>query len=472
MKVAVAGASGFVGKALISELVKDHSLVALSRSAKNSENSNIEWRSCDLFSLLDAEKALEGIDVAIYLVHSMRPSAHLTQGTFDDFDLIVADNFVRAANKCGVKQIIYLGGMRPDQTENLSRHLRSRWEVEEVFRDSSTPSTVLRAPIILGAEGSSFHIMARIVERLPVMVTPAWTRTLSQPIALKDVVASIKFCVGNEDTFNHEYDLGGPEAVSYAQMMRKIAEVRGVKRRLFPFPLLSPQLSTLWVCLVTGAPKELVKPLIVSLKSPLLVRPERALTIPGHKYLNLHEAVTEALKGYDDKKSPLAFQGSPSGPHVVRSVQRLPLPNYITAEDVAHAYLKFLPTTQPFFLRVEVAGNWIYFAWRFPYVRLMILEYSPERSWVHRQLFYVRGGLLAQKTVRGRLEFREIIGGKAVIAAIHDFKPRLPWYIYRWSQALFHLWVMKQFGKYLSQQKEVAARTVSYKDQDRLDHHP
>ncbi|UOF00675.1 NAD(P)H-binding protein [Bdellovibrio reynosensis] len=451
MKVAIAGASGFVGKALILELQKDHSLVALSRSSKKTDSPQLEWRACDLFSLLDAEKALVGVDVAIYLVHSMRPSAHLTQGTFDDFDLIVADNFVRAAIKCGVKQIIYLGGLRPEDTKDLSLHLRSRLEVEDVFRNSGIPFTILRAPIILGAEGSSFHIMARLVERLPVMVTPAWTRTLSQPVSLKDVVASISYCIGNEETYSKTYDLGGPEIVSYSEVMLKIAKRMGLERKLLPFPFVTPRISTLWVCLITGAPSALVKPLIVGLKAPLLVSAEWELKIPNHKYLSIDEAVDEALKEYSGKKSPLAFQGSPSGPHVVRSVQRIPLPNGIHAEQVAHAYLEFLPRTQPFFLRVEVAGNWIYFSWRFPYVRLLILEYSPERSWLNRQLFYVRGGLLALTTERGRLEFREILGGKAVIAAIHDFKPRMPWYIYRWSQALFHLWVMKQFGKYLSQ---------------------
>ena len=417
---------------------------------------NLEWRACDLFSMLDAEKALAGADVAVYLVHSMRPSAQLSQGTFDDFDLIVADNFVRAAQKAGVKQIIYLGGMRPQDDTPISDHLRSRWEVEQVFRKSSIASTILRSAIILGAQGSSFHIMTRLVQRLPMMLCPSWTNTQSHPIALSDVVKSIEYCVGNLQTYNQVYEIGGPRAVSYVEVMQKIADRLHLKRKLITIPYLTPKLSTLWVCLVTGAPPELIKPLIEGLKTSLLIRPHRQLVIPGYSFKDIDEALDEALKDYDGKESPLAFQSSPAGKRVVRSVQRLNVPRYVSAEEAALAYLEYLPKTQPGFLKVDVNGKWIYFCWRFPLVRLLVLEYSSERSSTDRQLFYVRGGLLSRKTTRGRLEFREILGGEAIIAAIHDFQPRMPWYLYRWTQALFHLWVMKQFGKFLVRKKMVA----------------
>jgi uncharacterized protein YbjT (DUF2867 family) len=379
----------------------------------------------------------------------MRPSAHLAQGTFDDFDLIVADNFVRAAEKCGVKQILYLGGLKPDNSEELSHHLRSRAEIEEVFLQSAIPATVLRAALVLGGEGSSFHIMTRLVQRLPVMMCPVWAQTLSQPVALKDVIKCLVYCIANPETFQKVYDIGGPEKITYIEMMMKTAELLGLSRHALPLPVLTRQLSTMWVCLVTGAPGALVRPLVSSLSSPLIVNPARTLHIPNYQFANIDEALKEALAHYDPRQKPLAFQGSPSASYVVRSVQRLPLPPGKTAEDVARAYMDFLSKIRPGFLKVEVKGSWIYFAWRVPYLRLLILEYAPDRSWSHRQLFYVRGGLLAKKTKRGRLEFREVLGGTAVIAAIHDFEPRLPWYIYRWTQALVHLWVMRRFGQYL-----------------------
>ncbi|WP_157865736.1 NAD(P)H-binding protein [Bdellovibrio bacteriovorus] len=453
MKVAIAGASGFVGKALIKELQGHHEVVALSRSSKKDSGDGIEWRSCDLFSLLDAEKALQGCDVAVYLVHSMRPSAQLTQGTFEDFDLIVADNFVRAAETCGVKRIFYLGGMCPENSQEMSRHLRSRLEVEGIFKTSRILATILRAAVILGPEGSSFHIMTRLVERLPVMVCPKWTSTLSQPVALRDVVRSLRYCIETAETQNHIYDIGGPDVISYLDMMKMIARMQGLKRKLLPIPFLSPNLSTLWVCLVTGAPKALVAPLVEGLRSTLLVSDKRRLEIPGYRFMPVAEALEEALSEFTEKKTPLAFQKSPLGSYEVRSVQRLLIPEGVTADEVAHAYMEFLPSMRPGLMKVEVSGRWVNFCWSFPYVRLLILEYSPERSWSHRQLFYVRGGLLAQKTVRGRLEFRETLGGKAVIAAIHEFKPRMPWFLYRWTQALFHIWVMRQFGLYLNRPK-------------------
>lgn len=459
MKVVVAGASGFIGKALIKELSAHHKVIALSRSQKSQSQQEqvIEWRSCDLFSLLDAEKSLAGADVAIYLVHSMRPNAHLTQGSFADFDLIVADNFVRAAKKNNIKHIIYLGGLCPETARKQSLHLQSRHEVEEVVKDSGIPYTILRAALILGSEGSSFHIMTRLVERLPVMLCPTWSQTLSQPVALQDVVKSLIYCIDNPDCMNQVFDLGGETILSYRDMMMTLSEILGKRRTLIPVPFMSPGWSSLWVSLITGAPRDLVDPLIEGLKTNLVARPEKRLKIPGHQFLSVYEALKIAIASYDHSKKPHAFKVA-HGLHEARSVQRLPLPPGWNANDIAKSYMEFLPKLHSGLVKVEVQTPWVYFSNRLPYLRLLVLQYSPERSWDHRQLFYVRGGFLSQKTGRGRLEFREILGGKACIAAIHDFKPRLPWPMYKTTQALFHLWVMNQFGRHLARKAKRAIK--------------
>ncbi len=449
MRVAIAGASGFVGKALVKALSREHEIIGLSRSKKKSEIKNIEWRACDLFSLLDAEKGLEGANVAVYLVHSMRPSAHLSQGSFEDFDLIVADNFVKAAERCGVNQIIYLGGLIPENQGPPSKHLESRREVEEVFEKSKVPVTVFRAAVIIGGEGSSFHIVTRLVERLPVMVCPSWTGTLNQPVALSDVCRSIEYAIGKKEFENQIFDLGGSDILSYREMMLKVAAFKGLRRRCIPFPYVTPRLSTLWVCGVTGAPRSLVRPLIEGLRFSLVAREDHQFKIPGHPPLSLEQALIEANQSYDSHQKPHAFKAPEVPPHEARSVQRLPLPAGWTAEDVAKSYMEFLPNLRPLFVGVTVKAPWIYFINLFPRFSLLELEYSPERSWLNRQLFYVRGGLLSQRTGRGRLEFREVLGGRACLAAIHDFKPKLPWYIYTSTQALFHLWVMTEFKRYL-----------------------
>lgn len=449
MKIAIAGASGFIGKALMQKLSQDHRLIGLSRADKKSDNPKIEWRNCDLFSLLDSEKGLKGADVAIYLVHSMRPSSHLSQGTFEDFDLIVADNFVKAAERAQVKQIIYLGGLIPENQGEPSKHLASRLEVEEVFNRSKVPSTIFRAAVVIGAEGSSFHIMTRLVERLPMMLCPSWTSTMNQPVALKDVCDSIEYVLGKSEYYNQTYDLGGPDILSYRDMMLKLADIRGLKRKCIPVPFLTPHISALWVCGITGAPKSLVTPLIESLKFSLVARPQKLFEIPGVKPLGIEEALKEALKDYNGRQAPHAFKAPDVGRFMARSVQRLPLPAGWSAEDMAKAYMEFLPKLRPFIVKVNVEGRWVTFSNVFPAFKLLELEYSPDRSWKNRQLFYVRGGALSQKTGRGRLEFREVLGGEACLAAIHDFKPRLPWYIYTCSQALFHLWVMTEFKRYI-----------------------
>src|SRR6478672_10951130 len=150
LKIVVAGASGFVGRALVERLAKSHDVTGLTRSTSlPPERPGLRWKTCDLFSLLQVEEALEGVDVAFYLVHSMLPHAHLVQGSFADFDLILADNFARACKKHGVKQVIYLGGIIPDgDAAELSLHLRSRREVEETFRAKGLAFTALRASIV------------------------------------------------------------------------------------------------------------------------------------------------------------------------------------------------------------------------------------------------------------------------------------------------------------------------------------
>ena len=191
-KILIAGASGFIGHALIENLLKDENIeiVGLSRGIKTSTHPRLTWKKCDLFSLKDITEAMPGCDTAYYLVHSMLPSASLSQGKFYDFDLIMADNFVRAAKIHKLGHIIYLGGMIPE-SDDLSWHLRSRLEVEETFKLSPIKTTVLRAGLIIGPHGSSFTILERLVKRLPVMICPAWTRTLSQPVALKDIIRAL-----------------------------------------------------------------------------------------------------------------------------------------------------------------------------------------------------------------------------------------------------------------------------------------
>ncbi len=452
-RIVIAGASGFIGRALIQKIKEEYSVIALSR--QKSGSAGVEFRQCDLFSLRDSEEGLRGAEIGIYLVHSMLPSARLTQGEFQDFDLIAADNFARAAKKNGLKQIIYLGGLVPNCTpEEMSPHLRSRQEVEEVLKSHGVPVTVIRTGLIMGPDGSSFQMLYRLIQRLPAMILPAWTQTQTVAVSLTDVIRSLEFCLGRSEVMNKTFDLGMWEFLNYRELLLQTAlEFRG-RPRLLSVPFFSVGLSRLWVRLVTGASMSLVKPLLESLKHELKVDSQRDLfQLMGGRPQTLREVLHDlhAQKPMLDQSRALENQRQRTHDSDVRSVQRLDVPRGVRAIHVAQDYMTWLPRTLGFLVRVHAQHerflNFDFFGIPKP---LLILEYEPSRSQTDRQLFYVREGLLSAETNRGRLEFREVLGGRFVMAALHEFRPKLPWYIYRFTQAQLHLWVMKRFQRHLN----------------------
>lgn len=452
-KILIAGASGFIGQALIKELLEqtDFQLVGMSRHLRRSENPRLEWRQSDLFSLKDITLAMQGCDEAIYLVHSMLPSASLSQGKFYDYDLIMADNFQRAASRLGLKHIVYLGGMIPKNQE-LSWHLKSRLEVEETLRSGRTPLTALRAGLIIGPKGSSFVILQRLIERLPVMITPDWTQTKSQPVYVGDVIKVIKRSLNDVTVRGKVYDLGGQLILSYQELMQKASMIMHRKRKFIHLNLIPLSLSRLWVKLVSGVNKDLVYPLVLSLKYSMLE--DENLSWPYREDLStdldtaLNLSLNSAPKAKDIIKRE--FHGHIPEQRDVRSIQRMVLPPGKNAEWVSLEYFRWLPRFFSSIIQVEIKGEQCAFYVFHPSLKILILERSLERSSPDRQLLYVVGGLLAGVQKRGRLEFREVLNGQYVLAALHEFRPALPWFIYRWSQAIVHLVVMNAFTEHLN----------------------
>lgn len=446
IKILIAGASGFIGKALIDELLKNenYQVIAISRRDKTSHHPRLNWKKADLFSLKDIREAMEGCDEAYYLVHSMLPSAALSQGTFYDFDLIMADNFIRAANAIGVKHITYLGGMIPVDRE-LTWHLRSRLEVEKTLQSSNIPVTVLRAGLIIGAQGSSFTIVERLIKRLPIMICPSWTRTRSQPIALRDVIKALIHSIQFHEVRDGVFDLGGPEIVTYQDLIFRAATKINKKRKLLSLNIIPLSLSRLWVSLVTGVPRDLVYPLVLSLRHEMLATPSQLWPYKEDLNTNLDVALKDALQA----PSEISYSGHKTEQKDVRSIQRLVLPPGRDADWVAQEYFRWLPQFFSTLIRVGIDGNRCTFYLFHPNIKLLILEKSTERSSPDRQLLYIIGGLLSAQQGRGRLEFREVLNHQYVMAAIHEFRPSLPWFIYRWTQAIIHLFVMRAFGEHL-----------------------
>jgi uncharacterized protein YbjT (DUF2867 family) len=394
------------------------------------------------------------VDVAVYLVHSMQPSARLTQARFDDVDLLLADNFGRAAAARGVRRIVYLGGLVPEDDRGLSPHLASRLEVEDGLAAHGVPVTAVRAGLVVGAGGSSLHILTRLVGRLPVMICPSWTGNPCQPIALEDVVAILAHCVDDAQTLGRVCEVGGPDVLSYREMMRETARVLQKRRLLLPVPIFSPGLSRLWVSLVTGSPKALVAPLIQSLRHPMVARDrwlQERMGLPGEPFA---PALERALAAEGLRKEP-----------TVRSIQRLPLPEGRDAAWVAREYLTWLPRFGRPMLRVERDGPVCNLGLRGRRRPLMQLTYAPERSSSSRALLLVTGGDLVA-TGDGsddpprapRLEFRTTPDGAHVLAAVQDFRPRLPWWIYVGTQAKLHAFVMWGFGRHLGRLRRARSR--------------
>ncbi len=448
IEIVVAGASGYIGKAILPRLLEKFPtahITALSRSQQSSNDPRIEWRPCDLFSLKAIEDTLpKKIDLAVYLVHSMGPTAQLDQGSFADYDLILADNFSRALKAADLKQLIYLGGLIPEN-ETLSLHLQSRLEMEETFKSYKLPTTVFRAALILGDAGSSYQILLKLVERLPVMICPRWTQTLTTPVDLVTTLEAMVDSALNENAIGRTYDLAGCEPLTYMQMMRETARKVGKKRWFVTVPLFTPTLSQLWVRLITGSPKNLVYPLIESLEHPMVARKDRAY-FPNGDRRTYFELLEKAILKTHSERSHFVFRAQRK---TVRSVQRLPLPPGRDAAWVKDQYLEWLPRfLSPWISVMQNNGR---FSFSLFNLKIIFLELTTNitRSTADRQVLDIGKGLMVASQNTGRLEFREVLNKRYVLAEIHNYTPALPWYAYIYTQAKLHLFVMRAFARYL-----------------------
>jgi uncharacterized protein YbjT (DUF2867 family) len=288
MRVVVLGATGVVGTALVPELAKDHDVVAISRRP-STRGGPVEWQRADALDERTLEGPFRSADVVVHLVHSLGTEA------FEDADRRAAGNVARAADRAGVGQIVYLGGLG-DESSGLSLHLRSRSETATVLGSGSTPLTTLRAAMVVGAGSAAFETVRALVDRLPVMVCPRWVTVPTQPIALRDVVAYLAGVVGVSESFGTAYDIGGPEVMTYREMIERIARIRGKRPRIVEVPVLTPRLSSWWLHLVTPVNAAVARPLIEGLRSPTVVRDDRIRELVRLELTSFDDAVRAALR--------------------------------------------------------------------------------------------------------------------------------------------------------------------------------
>ncbi|MFP5212759.1 MAG: NAD(P)H-binding protein, partial [Acidobacteriota bacterium] len=262
--VLVIGATGYVGGRLVPRLLEaGYRVRAMARSMGKMRcrpwgtHPHVELAEGNVLDMDSLDRAMKGCGAAFYLVHSMKSARE----RFAEADRKSAQNVVLSAARAGVERIIYLGGLGESDDPRLSEHLRSRHEVAEILADGAVPATVLRSAMILGSGSASFEMLRYLVDRLPVMVTPVWVRTRVQPISIVDVLGYLQGCLENAETAGQTFDIGGPEVLTYERLIEIYTEVAGLrKRRVIPVPLLSPELSALWVHLLTPVPASIARP--------------------------------------------------------------------------------------------------------------------------------------------------------------------------------------------------------------------
>jgi uncharacterized protein YbjT (DUF2867 family) len=288
MRIVVFGATGTVGRPLLTELARTHEVFAVSRRPQHGNDA--AWIEADVLDAASVRRAVDRAEIVYYLVHS------LGEGDFEERDAKAAETVAGEAERAGVRQLVYLGGLG-DDSPALSAHLRSRHETARRLGAGRVPLTTLRAAVVVGAGSAAFETIVALVDRLPVMVAPRWVSTLTQPVALADVVAYLAGVAGHEEAFAESYDVGGPDVMTYREMVESVARLRGKRRAIVEVPVLTPRLSSLWLHLVTPVKAAVARPLVEGLSVATVAADDRIRRIVPIEPTPFPDAARAALAG-------------------------------------------------------------------------------------------------------------------------------------------------------------------------------
>jgi uncharacterized protein YbjT (DUF2867 family) len=295
MKILLTGVTGYIAQRILPVLLDNgHEVVCCVRDSnrfnrKNYLNSNLTVIEADFLNEKSLQVIPKDIDVAYYLIHSMSTQT----GDFESMEEICATNFKKSIEQTNAKQVIYLSGI--SNADELSKHLSSRKNVETILSDSTFALTTLKAGIILGSGSASFEIIRDIVEKLPFMITPRWLKTKCQPIAIRNVVEFAVGVIGRSETYNNSYDIGGPEILSYKEMLLRFAKIRGLKRRIVIVPVMTPRISSYWLYFVTATSYALAKNLVNSMKVDVTCKPNNLTALLGINLIDYDSSIKLAF---------------------------------------------------------------------------------------------------------------------------------------------------------------------------------
>jgi len=366
MKILLTGVTGYIGKRLLPYLLESgHEVVCLVRDPRRvSEEyhsiSNIYILQADLLDLQSLEKIPKDIDIAYYFVHSMGASSD----SFSELESTSAENFVNAINRTTAKQIIYLSGIIDDKAI-LSKHLSSRLNVESIIQNANAKFTILRAAIIIGSGSGSFEIIRDLAEKLPVMIAPRWLKTKCQPIAIKNVIDYLIGILNKKEAFDKVFDIGGPDILTYKEMLIQYAEVRGLRRYIISVPVLTPRLSSYWLYFVTSTNFSLARSLVDSMKNEVICSINGIDEIVSTELFGYKEAIKRAFKVIDANQVPSSWIDSVITGNIKQNfLDKIEVPKYGCQID--ERVLDYNINTNKVKNRIwEIGGDngWYYWNW-------------------------------------------------------------------------------------------------------------
>ncbi|WP_419213912.1 SDR family oxidoreductase [Maribacter sp. X9] len=472
MKILLTGANGYIGMRLLPQLLEmDHKVVCAVRdgtrlSVDKETLTQIDVIEIDFLEEVKEDVIPKDIDAAYFLIHSMSSSTH----DFDDMEAKTARNFNDYVKHTRIQQVIYLSGIVND--ENLSKHLRSRKNVEEILYKGKFKLTVLRAGIIVGSGSSSFEIIRDLCEKLPFMITPKWVLTKTQPIAIRDVIAFLTGVLGNEETYDDSFDIAGPDVLTYKEMLHKYAEARGFKNWIWTVPVMTPKLSSYWLYFVTSTSYKLALNLVDSMKIEVIAkdtRLQKILEMQPHTY---KEAIDMAFKKIEQNLVISSWKDSMVSGRFNNTLEKhIQVPKYGILKDVKQLKIENPDEILERIWSIGGETGWYYGNWLwkirgfldklFGGVGLRRGRTHPDRIYAGDALDFWRV-LLADKKAKRLLLFAEMkLPGEAwlefkidennILHQTATFRPRgLTGRLYWYSIVPFHYFVFSGMIKNLA----------------------